>query len=368
VTLPLAKEELPEKIRRFADPAAPAPAKTMAAKGLVPVKGDDLVTLLVQLAADADASIAETARTSLLGLPETALATAARAPLHPAILDALVEHVRDRSALLAELAANRATPDDTVARIARTAAESICERIAEDQQRLLKAPQIIEALYKNKNTRMSTVDRLVELAARNGVELEGVATFQAHVEAIQGELVIDEPTAEPLPDDVEFKKALDDDDDDEPIEQDQVDGSESIKDSHRSLATRIAEMTSAQKIRFTLIGNAAARAILVRDPNKLVSLAAVTSPTMSDAEAVRIASSKQVSEEVLRFIGNRREWLSNYEVKRQLCFNPKTPIGISMKFLSHLRFPDLRSLSRSKNVPASLRTAAQQRVNQKKND
>lgn len=363
--LPLSRAELPEKIRRFGDPSAPAPAKMLAAKGLVPVKGDDLVTLLVQLAADPDPQVAGTARVTLAELPEAVLAGACRAALHPAILDGLLEHVGDRQLLLEELAANRATPDETVARIARTCDERTAERIATDQERLLGAPAIIEALYKNRNTRMSTVDRLVELAARNGVELHGVATFQAHVEAIQGQLIVDEPTEEPLPDDVEFASALAEDDDREPIDTDAVDGTEVVKDSHKPLAHKIASMTTPQKIRLCLIGNAAARAILVRDANKSVAMAAVSSPSMTDAEAARIAMSKQVSEDVLRYIGNRREWLGNYEVKRNLVFNPKTPSGISMRFLSHLRWNDLRALSRSKNVPVALRTAAAQRVAQK---
>ncbi|MCZ7683285.1 MAG: hypothetical protein M5U28_32595 [Sandaracinaceae bacterium] len=363
--LPLPKDELPEKIRRFADPAAPAAARAMAAKGLVPVKGEDLVSLLVQLAHDPEAEIASAATATLGGLPEGVLEAACRAALHAAILDGLAELVRDRQPLVEEICANRATSDETLARIARTADERTCERIAVDQQRLLAAPAIIEALYKNRNTRTSTVDRLVELAARNGVELTGVATFQAHVEAIQGELIIDEPTEEPLPDDVEFANALAVDDDGEPIDTDAVDGTEEVKDSHRPLMQKISGMTTPQKVRLCLIGNAAARAILVRDANKTVAMAAISSPGMSEAEAARIAVSKQIGEDILRYIGNRRDWLGNYEVKRNLVFNPKTPTGISLRFLSHLRFNDLRSLARSKNVPASLRTAATQRVSQK---
>lgn len=363
--MPLPLDALPEKIRRFGDPSAPVPARTMAAKGLVPVKGEDLVTLLVQLASDPEPSVASTAQTTLAALAEPVLDSACRAALHPLVLDALVDVVSDRSALLEELAANRATSVSTLVRIARTGSERVCERIATDQQRLLAAPEVIEALYKNRNTRMSTVDRLVELAARNGVELRGVATFQAHVEAIQGELIVDDPVDEPLPEDLDFSSALAADNDDEPIETDQVDGSEEIKDSHKPLAMMIGSMKLSEKIRLCMLGSAAARAILVRDSNKMVALAAVSSPSTTEAEAARIASSKQVSEDVLRFIGNRREWLGNYEVKRGLCFNPKTPVGISMRFLSHMRIHDLRSLARSKNVSAALRTAALQRVSQR---
>lgn len=365
MSLPLPRDELPEKIRRFGDPSAPAAAKAMAAKGLLPVRGDDLVTLLVQLAADPDETVSRTAATTLAGLPEGVLEAACKAALHPAILDGLATHVGGRPALLGELAQNRAAPDETLVRIARTADELTCERIATDQQRLLGAPAIIEALYKNRSTRMSTVDRLVELAARNGVELAGVHTFQAHVEAIRGELIVDEPQDEPLPVDVEFQSALSHDDDGEPIETDAVDGTENIKESHKPLALLLAEMSVPNKIRMSLIGSAAARAILVRDSNKLVAMAAIGSPAVSDAEAARVATSKQVGEEILRHIGNRRDWLGNYEVKRALIFNPKTPAGISMRFLSHMRFNDLRALARSKNVPASLRTAAKQRLAQR---
>ncbi|MGE0786863.1 MAG: hypothetical protein AB7S26_14420 [Sandaracinaceae bacterium] len=368
MSLPLSTEELPEKVRRFGATDAPTPARMMAARGLVPVKGADLITLLVHLAADADEQVRSSADTTLLGLPETVLTEACRAPLHPAILDGLVRHARARLGKgggreqLEEIAANRATSHETVANIAKWAEERVCERIATDQMRLLEHPEIIEALYKNKNTRMSTVDRLVELAARNGVQLHGVHTFQAHVEAIQGMLIVDEPSDEPLPSDVAFIEAVEADDDDEPIETDRVDGTEEVKDSHKPLAFRIQQMNVPEKLRMALIGDAAARSILVRDSNKTVALAAVMSPTMNESEAGRVAASKQVSDDILRYIGNRRDWLGNYEVKRNLMFNPKTPMGVSMKFLSHLRPNDLKSLTLSRNVPAALRTAAKQRL------
>lgn len=363
--LPLPHDELPERIRRFAAPGAAVAAKTMAARGLVPVKGEELVTLLVALGDDADEGVSSAAQKSLAGLPESVLAAACSAALHPAILERLVPHVRDKSPLLEELVANRATPDEVLVSVAKWCDERTGERIATDQARLLEAPAIIESLYKNKHTRMSTVDRLVELAARNGVELTGIATFKAHVEAIQGQLVPDEPTDEPLPSDALFSAALAEDDDDDPIVRDKVDGSEEIKPRHAPLALKIQDMSVAERVRLTLVGNAAARQILVRDSNRMVAMAAIGSPSMSDAEAARVAISKQVSEDILRYIGNRRDWLGNYEVKKNLIFNPKTPMGVSMNFLSHLRVSDLRALSRSKNVPAALRTAATQRVEKK---
>ena len=363
-TLPLPAAALPETLRRFGDPAAPGAARTMAARGLVPLRGGDLVMLLLQLAADPDRTIAGSARESLAKVPAEVVDAACDAPLPPVFLDALVDHVESVADRLERIVANPATADVTIARIGRTCSERVAERIALNEQRLLGAPEIIEALYKNKHTRMSTVDRLVELAARHGVELHGVHTYQAHVEAISGQL-IPEPADEPLPGDDLFHEALDADAEGDAIEQDVIEGTEQIREEFMPLSLRISQMTVQEKLRLTLIGNAGARALLVRDSNRLVAYAAISSPMVTEAEACGVANSRQVGDDILRFIGNKREWLSNYEVKKALVFNPKTPVGISMKFLAHLHAADLRTLARSRGVPAALKTAAAQRVAKK---
>jgi hypothetical protein len=79
---------------------------------------------------------------------------------------------------------------------------------------------------------------------------------------------------------------------------------------------------------------------------------------MTVGEAADIARSKEVSEDILRFIGNKKEWIKSAEVKHNLCFNSKTPVGISMRFLSHMRADELRTLARSRNVSAQIRSLA----------
>src|SRR5690349_13165943 len=90
--LPLPIEELPASIRRFCDPTAPAAARTMAARGLVPVKGAELVTMLVQLAASSEELIATSAHDSSGKLPAAMSVSAASAAMHPSILDGLATH------------------------------------------------------------------------------------------------------------------------------------------------------------------------------------------------------------------------------------------------------------------------------------
>jgi len=337
----------------------------MAAKGLVPASGADLVTLLAQLSADADSSVAKAAEKSLLELPDAVLLPACDADIPPAILDRVGELFRNRDDVIAPLVQNGNTPDETVARAARGCSERVSEIIATNQQRMLGAPRIIEALYKNQNVRMSTADRLIELAARHELELTGIPAYKEHVEAIRGQL-IPEPSEEPLPSDAQFTQAMSEDEDDpEAVEQTDDEGTEEVKKKFVPLNNLIMTMGKSEKIRLALLGNAAARAILIRDHNKAVAYAAVSSPKMTDKEAVGVACSKEVSEEILRYVGNRKEWLRNYELKRALVYNPKTPVGISLRFVAHMRDSDLKTLARSRNIPNSLKSVASQRLDKK---
>lgn len=73
---------------------------------------------------------------------------------------------------------------------------------------------------------------------------------------------------------------------------------------------------------------------------------------------IKFSASRQVGEDVLRRIAGRRDWFRIYEVKRNLVFNPKTPVAESLKILNHLMAHDVKKVKESKNVSASLRTAA----------
>jgi hypothetical protein len=358
--LPLPLDQLPAPVQRFCNPQGPLPARLMAAKGLVPVKGPDQITLLAQLSADADEQVRSTALDSLQKLPETLLQAACDAALPAAVLHFLGRTFKNDE-LLGRLVANNATSDVTVEEIARGCGEQLSERIAVNESRLLRTPTIIEALYKNRRTRMSTADRLIELAARNGVVLNGIPSFQAVVEAVQSQL-IPEPSDEPLPQDLAFQESLEKDTDENAFEVDKAEGIEEVKAAFKPLNMQILEMSKSEKLRLALVGSMAARAILVRDHNKQVAMAAINSPQLTVGEAADIARSKEVGEDILRVIGNKKEWIKSSEVKHNLCFNSKTPVGISMRFISHLRMEELKALSKNRNVPAQLKSMANQWV------
>ena len=130
----------------------------------------------------------------------------------------------------------------------------------------------------------------------------------------------------------------------------------------QSTLQRIAAMTVAQRIGLAMKGSREERAILIRDPNKLVSVAVLSSPKMSEPEVESIAKMASISEEILRIIANTRGWMKRYGIVVALARNPKTPVAISMNLLSRLTEKDVRAISTDRNVPEVLRITARQKI------
>jgi hypothetical protein len=130
------------------------------------------------------------------------------------------------------------------------------------------------------------------------------------------------------------------------------------EEESESLYHRISRMGVAEKVKLAMLGNKEARNILVRDPIKMVALAAVKSPKVREDEIEAISKSRHVCDDVLRQIASTKEWMKSYSIKCNLANNSKTPIPISMKLLPHLREQDLWKLAKNKNIPAALATQA----------
>ena len=141
-----------------------------------------------------------------------------------------------------------------------------------------------------------------------------------------------------------------------------VDGEERKEGS--SLA-KIAAMNPAQRLALAVKGTREERAILIRDPNKIVALAALSSPKMTETDVERIAKMTNASDEILRIIGSTRAWAKNYGVVSALTKNPKTPLAVSMNLLSRLHEQDVKMLSVDRNVPDVFRMAAHKKLSVK---
>ena len=134
-------------------------------------------------------------------------------------------------------------------------------------------------------------------------------------------------------------------------------------DENRATAVaRIAKMGFSERLKTAIKGTREMRAILIRDPNKVISTSVLSSPKLTDVEIESFARMTTVPEEVLRIIGNNRIWLKNYSILTCLTRNPKTPVAISLRLMNRLSDRDLTMLSVDRNVPDPLRIAARRKV------
>jgi hypothetical protein len=147
----------------------------------------------------------------------------------------------------------------------------------------------------------------------------------------------------------------------EPVAEPEPEVGESQEDEG-TVTQRIARLGVAQRITLAMKGSREERAILIRDANKIVAAAVLSSPKITETEIESIAKMASVSEDVLRVISNTRSWMKRYGVMAALARNPKTPIAISMNLLPRLTEKDVRAISSDRNVPEVLRITARQKI------
>jgi hypothetical protein len=360
---PIPLEELSPALHKYVDPSGPTPARMMAAKGLVPLGPAELMTVLYQLNHDPDEQVCAAASEKCTDLPENIVQGALKGDLDARVLDFYVDRFRRDDKTIEIIIFNHAIADETVARVASWSNERLSEVIATNEQRLLRHPEIIANLYNNKNARMSTVNRAIELAVRNEIELKGIAAYKEVKAAIKQELIVEEP-GETLQD-REFAAAMAAGDaieqmtNPDEIEENVSSGvpTEELKYAHQKWsAFSITDKIRAATLQPVFLPFA------IREGNRIVALAAVKSGKITDSQAVAYSRNKTLHEEVIRYISDKKEWTKFYRVKLHLVENPKTPLPKALNFLSHLREHDLRRVSRDKNVPAAISQAARNQL------
>ena len=129
-----------------------------------------------------------------------------------------------------------------------------------------------------------------------------------------------------------------------------------------TVSQKIAAMSMPEKLKAATKGTKEMRAILVRDPNKLICAAVMSSPKLTEQEVEGIARMASVSDDVLRIIGANRAWMKNYKIASGLTRNPKTPLALSLHILHRINDRDLATLAVDRNVPEQLRIAAKKKI------
>ncbi len=120
----------------------------------------------------------------------------------------------------------------------------------------------------------------------------------------------------------------------------------------------LSALSVTDRMKLAMKGTREQRTALIRDPNRLVSTAVLSSPKLTDSEIEAFARMANVGEEVLRIISTNRRWIKNYSVIAALVRNPKTPPALSLRFVPRLVDKDIKGLSTDRNVPEILRITA----------
>lgn len=337
----------------------PREAVMTIARGFLPLPQDDLIAVLAYLTEAPDAEIADLADTSLLDIPmRSVLAFAENEGLPSSHLAMLARASNDRTVLEA-LIRNRSVPDDTVIDLARRAEAVLQEVIVINQARILRAPQILDALLENPNLTTDARRRALEVReeffdkkARLQLLAEEAESAEAEREAeLFDNVALD--AIRDLLDQAEAERVAD-----AKTAPPELTSNEAEDGTKRSIWAQLAVMTVSQKVKLAFKGNKTVRSILVRERSKLICSAVMRNPRMTENEVEQIAAMRNVDEEVLRLIGLRRDWTSKYNIVLALARNPKAPLGVVLPMINRLNLRDLKSLKDDKGVSEAVRVNA----------
>ena len=362
---------------------------------MLPLQQNDLLEVLVALAASEDEQIAAAATETLQAETPDNLLLAAKAPdTSPNVLAYLATHPGAANDVHEAAILNNQTPDDAIAKLAAaTSNGSLLELIAINQQRLLRFPQIIDAILANP-ARSGEAERRAAETRKEFFEKErgakqiadelrargqtAAAEFfeSADLTTATGELNFDDAWLiaqhiEVSDADIDeswlpaerFEELITETAEESAanvqriIEHERREGNE-VSAERVSLIRRIMFMNVKDRMKLAMKGDREARGILIRDSNKIVCSAVVKNPRITEHEVENIASMRTVADEVLRLIAMNRSWARQYPIIHNLARNPRTPIPTVMTILLRIRTKDLEVLSQNRNVSETVRRQA----------
>jgi hypothetical protein len=329
--------------------------RLMAAQGLLPLTPEDLVELWTDLVRDTDEGVRAAATKSLTEFPVNELVPIVKSRATPPAVLGWVVTYRSERELREPTLQNPSTTDETIEALAPDLPQELAELVVINQVRLLRRTSLLEAIESNQRLNNDQRRRLNELRE----------TFKIGVEA---EAPPPPPPAEPEPEpkpepepEPEPEVVLTEDEAMvRYLTEEERDKAEAV-----SAVQKIYRLNTAEKMITALKGTREERAILIRDPNKLVSTAVLGSPRVTPAEVESFSAMKNVSSDVLRTIGNHREWTKSAAVISNLVKNPRTPIGLSLTHLPRVNPRDMKMIAVDRNVPEAIRKQAQKFVRQK---
>jgi hypothetical protein len=316
-------EEIKRAIRRG---AVGEEATMLALRQDSPLSSD----LLLMTAATLIKHNQQTARTILSKIDTRELALLITTGSLPPEMITLAAKIWPRSQPLREaIFASPFSPSTALSVIVPGLGERQIESLCSDELRLTLAPQLIDVLLN-----IAQLDDTIRQRLQNLKEKIAADEELRIRESFRPEN-LDEESKEVL---------LSENEEDEDLENENI-----------NIYALIKKMTVAERAMLALKANKNVRMLLIKDNSRLVARSVMRSPRLTEQDVEQIARTREVDEEILRTIHINKRWMRKYSIIKNLAFNPRTPLAISMGLCNRLSNTDVKSGSRDHNIPSALR-------------
>src|ERR1700687_298541 len=380
-----------------------------AARGALSVAPEETIEILVYLALHSKL-FAERARLPLAGWDEQASMAAAANPRTSAeVLGYFVSPKNLRTCLLPALAENPSVNEEALDELAVSGSRAVAEGLLMSA-RVMNSPQLLRALQSNailRPTELAEIEKKLASLEANPVAATEVDAAEEVVESTVIKFLEENAAELAAEKDKPFQPigmAVDDAGGEAAGEAAEV-GSQTgaattsasadvtagkpvaaaagkpaasavavkakkqappgLEERRDSVLQKIAKLDIRGRITLAMRGSKEDRSILIRDSTKLVAIAVLESPKISDGEVEKIALQKNVLEAVLRAIPLKRRFAKNNTITRSLVQTPRTPLDLSLGLMKNLLIHDLKNLSGNKEVSDTIRKLALRMFKQK---
>ncbi len=326
---------------------APPEVRQFAARNLLPLDALDQTRALLAVLEDPD--FGETARQTLRNTPPDTLAEFIReADPTASDLEAISAACED-PLVLEQVIRNPAVSDATLGRLARTVSGGPQEALVVNQVRLLRNPELIDALFENPELTTDTRRRLLEIREEFFEKSKRKQEADEAKEEDDERLAVE--IAEAEAEEVRAKAI-------------RAAGRDlGLADLETSLTTgaayrRIAVMTVSEKIKLAYSGGKEERRILMCDANKLVGSAVLKGRGLTVNEVESFCGMRHLDEDIFRKIAQNREWMRKPAIISALVKNPKVNLAVTLPLIKRLVERDLKAVMRDPNLPEGIRISA----------
>lgn len=340
---------------------APRNMRILVARGIAPLPAGEMLDLIICLLNDPDPEISLQAKKTIEDWDEKEILSQLKQKDCPPSVLEYFSSCKYPEAFLQSIIENPSSSGKTIASLAASAPSSLLETILDNRTRILEFPQILKSIQSNP----FVTSEVLRLAKEIADAFLGSQRKEYSIEpSAKQELEIPQE----LPPDSEFESEIELLISEPPLEDLSLEGLPMEgPERETAISHLLSSMPVRQKIQYALFGSREIRAMLVRDTNKEIARTVLRSPKLRENEVESIAGMRNIAEDILREIGNSREWTKGYSIVHTLIKNPKTPPMISQRLMFRLRTQDLSLMTRDRSISDAVRHNATRLLKQRAN-